>query len=248
MGTENEGKCLDAVLKIIEGQRGSKRQVLERDAPATRGIELLCDVGGQQYAMEHTLIEPFPDNKRDDVAFTKVLGNIELELKGVLRPDLIYSVWVDVYAFRDKKTRELERIRQALVLWLQATIPTIVSPSEYEQSAIRARPPHSPVHVMLSCRRTKNPGPNFFSGRFSPPDLDELRKKRMLKALNDKSPKLHAAKQKGKSTRTVLVLENQDIALTNESLVSETLESLSNEVRYMPDDIYLVGTYLNGRF
>jgi hypothetical protein len=60
MGAENEGKCLDAVLKVIEGQHRETRKILERDTPTSRGIELLCNVGRQRYAFEHTLIEPFP--------------------------------------------------------------------------------------------------------------------------------------------------------------------------------------------
>jgi hypothetical protein len=63
MGAENEGKCLDAVLKVIEGQHRETRKILERDTPTSRGIELLCDVGRQRYTFEHTLIEPFPDNQ-----------------------------------------------------------------------------------------------------------------------------------------------------------------------------------------
>jgi len=82
--------------------------------------------------------------------------------------------------------------------------------------------------------------------RFAPPDLEHLRKVRLRKALNDKSPKLHAAKRPG--TRTVLILENNDIALTNESVVSEVIKELSCEVPYMPDDIFLVGTYTTGQF
>jgi len=65
MGAENEGECLDAVLKVLEGQHGETRKIRERDTPTSPGIELLCDVGRQTYAFEHTLIEPFPDNQRD---------------------------------------------------------------------------------------------------------------------------------------------------------------------------------------
>jgi hypothetical protein len=76
--------------------------------------------------------------------------------------------------------------------------------------------------------------------------LEQLRDQRLLKALNDKGPKLKIAK--APSTTTILVLENADIALTNEGGVSEAIDRIGQNLPFMPDDIYLVGTYIAGHF
>lgn len=100
--------------------------------------------------------------------------------------------------------------------------------------------------VRLACHRSTGRGGRLLVGRFAPEPLESLRRTRLLKALNDKAPKLHAEKRA--ETRTVLVLENGDIALTNEGLVSELIDELARQIAQMPDDIYLVGTYTANRF
>src|SRR6266403_2559735 len=108
MGAENEGECLDAVLKVLEGQHGETRKIRERDTPTSPGIELLCDVGRQTYAFEHTLIEPFPDNQRDNIAFERIFDEaIESEVRDLLKLHLCYTVAVDVYAFDGKSRKAL---------------------------------------------------------------------------------------------------------------------------------------------
>jgi hypothetical protein len=247
MGAANEGKCLDAVLKVLEARHNAKRAILERDTPSSRGIELVCDIGGQRYALEHTLIEPFPDNQRDNITFERIFDDtFESEVRDQLKPHLAYTIAVDVYAFEGKSRKELGNIRQNLLSWLRTSIPELPEPEEFPQTSIFARPPKTPVRVRLACHRSQRLGGRLIAERFAPPALARLREQRLRKALNDKSPKLYAAKQPG--THTVLVLENNDIALTNESVVSETIRQLSREIAYMPDDIFLVGTYTAGYF
>jgi len=247
MGTDNEGKCLDAVLKVLEEQHRAVRNILERDTPTSRGIELVCDVGGQRFALEHTLIEPFPDNQRDNIVFQRIFDDeFESEVHDLLKPHLAYTVAVDVYAFDRKSRKQLGSIRQNLLTWLRASIPQLPEPAEFRQMSIFADTPNVPVRVRLACFRSQGLGGRLTAERFAPPALEHLRERRLRKSLNDKSPKLHAAKHPG--THTVLVLENNDIALTNEGVVSEVIQQLSNDVPYMPDDIFLVGTYAVGHF
>ena len=67
-----------------------------------------------------------------------------------------------------------------------------------------------------------------------------LRAERLRKALSDKCPKLERCKDEG--ARTVLVLESDDIALTNQLLVRMRLAELVSERSDLPDEIYLVET------
>ena len=62
-------------------------------------------------------------------------------------------------------------------------------------------------------------------------------------ALRRKCPKLQRCKEGG--ARTVLVLESDDIALTNHVLVGECLAALLPERADLPNEIYLVETELD---
>jgi hypothetical protein len=57
----------------------------------------------------------------------------------------------------------------------------------------------------------------LFPARFAPPDHEALRVERLTKAMNKKLPKLAAWKKEG--ARSVLVLEDRDIVLSNHALI-----------------------------
>ncbi len=247
MATNNEGKCCDAVLRIIEEQHHAKRVDVVRDTATQRGVEVTCTIGGQHYALEHTLIEPFPENQKDNIEFSKIFDEpFEAHVRDLLKADLVYEVHVDVYAFAGMKVKELSAARQALIAWLRATLPSLPVPSEYPQTSIHGDRPEAPVRVRLSCHRSKALGGRLLPGRVAPAELETLRRTRLKKALQDKSPKLHAAKLPG--TRTVLVLENADIAVTNASIVGQVIDHLAQAAAYIPDNIFLVDTGTQNRF
>jgi hypothetical protein len=247
MAKFNEGKSLDAVLKILEARHGGTRSGLIRDTPGNRGIELVCMVGDRRFALEHTIIEPFEDNQRDNIAFERVFDDaVEGDVAQLLKPYLAYTATVDVYAFDEKHRKDLVAIRQDLLNWIRGSIPHLPEPTTFAETALYGEPPATPVRIKLACHRSNGLGGRLIAQRFAPPDLEQLRDKRLLKALHDKGPKLRAAKTAG--TTTILILENIDIALTNESVVSDAIDRLGRDLPYMPDDIYLVGTYIPSRF
>ena len=69
-----------------------------------------------------------------------------------------------------------------------------------------------------------------------------MRATRLRQALNRKCPKLQRCKEEG--ARTILVLEDGDIALSNYALIWECLACLLRERQDVPDEIYLVDTSL----
>lgn len=239
----NEGLCCDAVLRILEAEHGARREMVSRDTPAARGIEVSCYIGGQHYALEHTLIEPFPDNQYDNVLFGRVFDQqFEASLADVLKPCLAYTIAVNVYAFNNFSGKLLAAVRAALLEWARRTAPLLPEPPGrgITETRIHAEPPEVPVRVTLACHQSKMLGGRLLPQRFAPQALETLREKRLLKALQDKGPKLHAASTG--DTRTVLVVENRDIAITNEDLVGEAFSKLCPSVQYPPTDIYLVDT------
>ncbi len=111
---------------------------------------------------------------------------------------------------------------------------------------ISAEQPEAPVRITLASHRSAALGGRLLPGRFAPQDLESLRHARLLKALQDKGPKLDAACTG--NTRTVLIVENHDFAITNEGLVSEAFDQLCAQVEHSPTDIYLVDTRGGGTF
>jgi len=241
VATTNEARCCDAVLHIIEMERGEQRREVERDSRERRGIDLTCYVGSQHYAIEHTLIEPFPGNQRDDISFGRVFDPaFEAGVADLLKPHLTYTITVNVYAFNDFRGQRLVDTRAKLLAWARATIPRLPEPPRRgpPETRIHAEPPDVPVRVTLACHYSTGSGGQLLPGRFAPQNLAGLRRARLLKTLKDKGPKLNASRIKG--SRTVLIVENHDFALTSECALSEYFDKLCKEIQHPPTDLYVV--------
>ena len=73
--------------------------------------------------------------------------------------------------------------------------------------------------------------------------MEALRADRLQRALERKCPKLQRCKEDG--ARTVLVLEDGDIFLSNHVVIGRQLAGLLEDHADLPDEIYLVKTPLN---
>jgi hypothetical protein len=156
---------------------------------------------------------------------------------------------VNVYAFADLGSSRLGNVRSALLDWTRDAIPRLPVPPRGQgptEFRIHAEPPEAPVRVTLACHHSTALGGRLLPGRYAPEDVESLRNIRLRKALEDKGPKLDAARNG--NTRTVLIVENHDFAITNEGLVSEAFDQLCSEVAHPPDDVYLVDTRGGGTF
>lgn len=232
------------MLRILEAEHGAQRLIHSRDTRTSRGIEIVCDIGDQRFALEHTLIEPFPDSQRDFIAFGRVFDPAFAEcLADVLKPDLAYTLSVDVGAFLKFKGRKLPDVRGALMTWARGAVARLPEPPRDRgrtETRIHAMQPETPVRVTLACYYCPKLGGRLLPERRVPHNLESLRRARLLKALETKGPKLQAAS--ADRARTVLVAENFDFAITNESLLVEAFDELCMRVPHPPHDIYVVDT------
>ena len=80
-------------------------------------------------------------------------------------------------------------------------------------------------------------------GRYAPEEVEALRVARLQTALDRKCPKLWRCKEDG--ARTVLVLEDNDISLSNYVIIGDALAGILKERPNLPDEIYLVETAIN---
>jgi hypothetical protein len=75
-------------------------------------------------------------------------------------------------------------------------------------------------------------------------NLEEAREVRLREACAKKFPKLEAWRQKS-GARTVLILEDNDLQLTNAQRVYDVLTQVETTIAGRPDEVYLVSTMID---
>jgi hypothetical protein len=158
----------------------------------------------------------------------------------------MHELLVPASAVNGLKRRDFRRIQDALAIWIAAVGPTLaMSPiGRYMTSARNVTVADVPFPVSLYRR----PGPGILGGRLEVVELvsgqnrEQRRLSRIAKACNGKFPKL-AAWKRDHGARTVLVLEENDIQLTNVALVADAVLDHVQSAMDRPDEIYLVSTF-----
>ena len=251
---ENEGKCCDAVLRVLERRTGEVRHDLHVDPRGGAGaarVDVCVQLGADRYVLEHTRIDPFEDAVKIGIKFSEFVKPIEKRLYGVL-PGPAYHTLVLPQDLKlgGKSRKQIVAIQEALIDWISGEAPRI-----YDQAATSGlRQPHAstlgefpdllPYRASLSCSLS---GPSsgteagiFAVARTPDGDLEEQRFGRLRRALAEKCPKLQRCKERG--ARTILVLECGDIAISNCLAVREALNRAAAESTDNPEEIYLMET------
>ena len=254
----SEGKACDAVLRCIEHRTGETRTAVR---PEKEGIDPPVDLrlrlGTREYAIEHTQVETFPGRIRADAEYGRLIEPVIAELSGTLPGPAHYELYLPIDTHLGVKTAELNRRRRDLIAWVRAkaqylyeknlTAPRGTTSPPRFLDCIEAKPPgfHYAVRLSVCPSRSGSEPGTLRSARYAPNDeeLEASRADRLRRALRRKCPKLQRCKEDG--ARTVLVLESDDLALTNHVLVGEQLVRLPAEWADLPDEIYLVETDLD---
>lgn len=247
----NEGKACDAVLKRIEICSGETRSdlwhpELEQDGPP---VDLRVTVGTQEYAIEHTLLQPYPNRIEHGATFNAIhkfiRGRIPIPLPGSVHYELRIPIQVSLP--RGKKYRE--QALQSLLEWVVGTAqqlhdrrwevpwegPLINNyikgkPKNFEQIFELYRWPDG-----LPTQRT----PGVLSMAFSASEhIEQPLKDSMREAFAKKFPKLFDCNQCG--ARTVLILESLESPVGHHQYISNVLPDLLAKRTDCPDEIYLV--------
>lgn len=254
--TLNEGKACDAVVKLLEKQTGKKR--IDISCPEKNGIgppvDLRLNLGTQDYAIEHTLIEAFAGQVHMGQEFGQFIEPVVDKLSGTLPKPGIYYLYFPTNARLKVKANQLDELRNGFVEWVREQAQQLHDKNpdrptrEWNPRGIedkcRATPPGFPYEVTLRREAHWSLSPHhdgiLLVARYAPEDVEKQRPARLLKALKDKCPKLRLCKEG--DARTVLVLEDNDISLSNHVLISEGLAGLLEGLANLPDEIYLVET------
>ncbi len=255
----NEGKACDAVVKLLETRTGKDRADLSH--PERNGIgppvDLRLTLGTQSYAIEHTLIEAYPDQIQTAVEFGQFINPIMNELSGTLPTPGVYDLYFPNDSRLRVRAKHWDRIRSDFIEWVREHAARLheknpVRPTEELsphgiEDEYRAKPPEFPYEVTLRrevhCSDSLEHDGVLFVSRIAPRDVEAQRAVRLQRALKRKCPKLQRCKEEG--ARTVLVLEDCDICLSNHFLIGDRLAELLGDHADLPDEIYLVETHLD---
>jgi hypothetical protein len=247
--TLHEGKACDAALRRIESRLGLVRSDLtfpEKEGHAA-AVEMTCTIGGQLFAFEHTAIEPFSGFLKMQAEAIRSIRPLEAMLHGRLPPDESFELQMPVKGIASVRTKDIPDLHSALLEWVVREAPTLPI-AKYGRYALPIRsiqPPGVPFKVELHRTETVVP-PSRFVTVLTVGNLEELRQKRLLESCRKKFPKLMEWKTLG--ARSVLVLEDCDIQLTNPERVFRTLSALDMSPATIPDEVYVVDTCLESHW
>jgi hypothetical protein len=256
--TKNEHRVCDAVARILEARVGTQRgnaRCPEKDRIGPP-VDYRFDLKGVPYAFEHTIVEAFPEQIRTGVDFDRFVSPIVDALDGSMPKPGVYYLNFSIDPSSGFKRKALPKLQQDVIYSVQQTAAAL-----HAQAPVRRDRHHAPhgdngsrelkiQGVMVALRREvhwqnreRHDG-RLFVTRIAPEDYSTQRQVRLEDALKDKCPKLSDCKKEG--AVSVLILENQDISLTNHVVVGEVLERLlAVERPDVPDEIFFVDTCIS---
>lgn len=255
----NEGKACDAVVRFLEELTGETRTNIRRPEKDGVGppVDLRLKLGVQEYAIEHTLIESFENQVEGSVTFHQINNCIKQKVSDTLPEPAYYQLHLPVEVRLPKRKKKRDQTLDNLVEWVRDSacrmhkrnakrfIRTLI-PS-LSDDRIQGTPEgiNCPIELLrwpIAVLIRRKPG--HLDVLFTdPPALEDLRANRLKHALDKKCPKLKRCK--AEKTRTILVLENLDIALSHFAIIGDQLSALLAARADAPDEVYLVETHTN---
>ena len=115
----NEGKCCDAVLRVLERRTGEVRQDLHVDpggGPGTGRVDICAQLGRDRYALEHTRIEPLEAAVTIGIKLCDFMRPIKAHFSGVLPgPAYYYLDFPQDLKLGGKSRKRISAIQKALI-------------------------------------------------------------------------------------------------------------------------------------
>jgi hypothetical protein len=251
---DNERKACDAVVRAIEGLSGSVRT--NAFSPEDRGdaapVEYVFDLGGIRYAMEHTIVEAFDGQIRTGVDFLSFIEPISAALDHRMPPPGRFLLVFAIDPSKGMKPRGISTAQRAIIAWVEEKAAELHDECP-EQPSKNRRPGgfrnerratvtgiDMALHRETHWAEPETVHGRLFIQRFAPKDYETLRAERVEKAMAKKLPKLKVWKNNG--ARSVLALENGDLALSNPVVILEAAETALAARMDGPDELWLVDT------
>ncbi|RXT54156.1 hypothetical protein [Bradyrhizobium betae] len=249
----HETETCEGIIQHLEQRQCAWRsdvQIRDRgsETSADARVEMAFRLDDQLYAIEHTGIEPFDGfmahQNRAASLFLPLQAAAAAALGSMLANGVVIEMHLPIDAFTDRKMPEVRAIQAALLAWITATAPTLPPRryANYRGTLVTAQPAGVPFQASL----VRFDGIAGMEGRFQLKHLtrgsETPRVERIARACEKKFPKLARWKQSD-GARTVLVFEDNDVQLTNVSIVAEAYLPIAGARADAPDETYMVSTY-----
>ena len=116
----NEGKACDAVVRHIEACTGDTRKSLRHPETDHEGppVDLRLKVGAQEYAIEHTLLQMYPNMIKYVGAFNTIHKFVGKRISGPLPGAVHYELHVPIKVSFPRGKKHRERALHSLVEWI----------------------------------------------------------------------------------------------------------------------------------
>ena len=255
MGRNEQAVC-ERIVTLLEERAGHRRADVRHPEKTGEGppIDLRLTVEGRIFAIEHTRIEAFRHQIRTDALYVQLIRPVIEALSGELPGAALYELRFPLDSSLGARKAKVEALRNELIEWVRRsarqvhernadTLRSSRTSSKFVD-VVHGRPPGFRYEVQLWVRAALSGAEQgtLSHGRYAPEDnvLEAARESRLRRALEDKCPKLHECREQG--ARTILVLESDDIALTNHVVVGHALASALEDRTDVPDEIYFVDT------
>jgi hypothetical protein len=246
----NEGRVCDAIIRLLEERVDARRSNVhlhDEDSQPDRRVELTFNLAGNFYAMEHTGIEPFYDFMRMNRTSGRLFDPIISAVSNAVAPNEVIHLNIPIGVLTRRNKKDLESIRHALVKFILESATNLPL---HPYGDWRGVEPTVPPGVPFQVRLARFASPIEFPGRFHlghlvSDDVELLRAERLRQSCEDKFPKL-ASWKASHHARTVLVLEDNDIQLTNEMVVAAAYLKIALARDDRPDETYVVATHAPG--
>ena len=255
-----ESKCCDAVLRVLENHMEVERTELHEPDKINndrKRVDVCVKLGADRYVLEHTRIEPFENMVETGVLsenfFNGVRNHLSISLPGPARYEISLPHNPQFDRGGRGKSKRLVSLQKSIANWVSNesfSLYDLAGDSNFiaaSPALIEREFPSFPGYfIRLSCILlpgkfgTEEGALSFVRDAPESDCLEIPRVERINKALSAKCLKLQFCKNCG--ARTVLVLENFDIALSNDMDVHEALISALENRDDPPDEIYLVDT------
>ncbi len=252
----NEQALCEAMVRLLEQDTGLNRYdvTYPERGPSDSPVEMRFRLGERRFAIEHTLIEPFPNAIKSAKQFDDFAAEIEAELNGTLPSPGIYYLSFPLHPMAGRHRKTHPELRAKIVDWVRGQSEALHA--ECPERPDRHHRPHgynrtvateidglqlSLTRVVHWSESGRHDGALCISRTTSGP-IEDQRRLRITTALGKKLPKLEKCHDKGDCT--ILVLEYSDIALSNHVLIAEAVEATLPSHEYWPDHIYLAETII----
>jgi hypothetical protein len=236
--------CLYAAQQFADGRNGGTISVdaypdeEERQSPA---IDLLAHDGLGPISVEHTLIEPYSAQLHDNKRVVEVFAGFPERFGRGLESPGHYTLGIHTRGGHLFPRRDKAKALDRLETWIRAQNLPIPEIPPRRANHIVGIPPEVPIAVTLYRMRCLPEDDGSLGVAFlRPDDQEQQRVERIGKALEDKTPKLEAARQTGGIT--LLVLESHDNIMSNPVVIAQGVYAAAQGHSVLPDAIVCVET------